>query len=76
VCSSARRKIVRGCPCEVDAPPPRGRDVEASLERSKRSREADAHTRRLVKRRRGRLAAFWLAKRTPPTLLTIDAARG
>jgi hypothetical protein len=29
--SSARRKIVRGCPCEVDAAPPWGRDGEASL---------------------------------------------
>jgi hypothetical protein len=29
--SSARRKIVRGWPCEVDAPPARGRDGERSL---------------------------------------------
>jgi hypothetical protein len=54
----------------------RGRAAEASLERSKRSWEADARTRRPVKRRRGRLAAFWLAKRTPPALPRIDAPRG
>jgi hypothetical protein len=32
-CSSARRKIVRGWPCEVDVLHLRGRDGEASLER-------------------------------------------
>jgi hypothetical protein len=32
-CSSARRKIVRGWPCEVDVPHLRGRDGEESLER-------------------------------------------
>jgi hypothetical protein len=34
--SSARRKIVRGWPCEVDAPPLRGRDGRESLSASQR----------------------------------------
>jgi hypothetical protein len=32
-CSSARRKTVREWPCEVDAPPPRGRGRRTDLER-------------------------------------------
>jgi hypothetical protein len=71
--SSARRKIVRGWPCEVDAAPPRGRDGEASLERSKRSREEDARARRLFKSRRDCLAAHWLA--SAPVGSTNDRRR-